>query len=63
MRSCTENYGANGNLLFYVVSATLIYAIGKNIPYGIFVCIDDVCEFCNLEDQAWFVNIKQREMF
>lgn len=60
--SCTDTYGTSCNLLFYVVSAMLIYGIGKNIPYGLFACIDDVWAFCNLEEYALFVNIKQGEM-
>ena len=53
------HYGRSHNLLFYVVSATLIYGIGKNIPYGLSVCIDYIWAFCNLEEHALFVNIKQ----
>lgn len=47
---------------FYVVSATLTYGIGSNNPCGILVCIDGVCDFCSLQEQAWFVNSKQREI-
>ena len=44
---------------FMLYQPRLFMVLVKNIPYGLFVCIDDVWAFSNLEKHALFVNIKQ----